>query len=383
MNAITRLLDIRTIAEKKSVLLLGPRQTGKSTLLRECFPDSPYYNLLFTDVFFKLQQEPARLRHEILALRDIRGPIIIDEIQKLPVLLDEVQSLIDSSGFTFVLTGSSARKLKSGGANLLGGRARLRKLHPFVSTELTDFSIGRVFERGLLPSIWFSGAPEEDLRAYCGMYLKEEIHAESLVRRLEGFSRFLSVAAIMNGQELNFENIARDCAVPARTVREYVSILTDTLIAEQLPPWKQGKKRVAVSRSKLYFFDVAVARVLAGKPVPQENSAEWGVAFEHLVFHELRSWLDYTGDFRPLTYWRTHDGHEVDFILGTDVAIEVKSSKNVVDRDLKGLRDITNENVWKSRILVCRESVPRLTDDGVLILPVKEFLERLWAGEYA
>ena len=189
------MLDIRTAAEKKSVLLLGPRQTGKSTLLRDLFPESPYYNLLFTDVFFRLQQEPARLRHEILALEDFTGPIIIDEIQKLPILLDEVQSLIDSNGFTFVLTGSSARKLKAGGSNLLGGRARLKKIHPFVSAELADFSIERAIERGLLPPVWFSDAPEEDLRAYCGMYLREEIHEESLVRGLDGFSRFLTVAA--------------------------------------------------------------------------------------------------------------------------------------------------------------------------------------------
>lgn len=383
MNAVKRMLDIRTAAEKKSVLLLGPRQTGKSTLLRDLFPESPYYNLLFTDVFFRLQQEPARLRHEILALEDFTGPIIIDEIQKLPILLDEVQSLIDSNGFTFVLTGSSARKLKAGGSNLLGGRARLKKIHPFVSAELADFSIERAIERGLLPPVWFSDAPEEDLRAYCGMYLREEIHAESLVRGLDGFSRFLTVAAMMNGQELNFENIARDCAVPARTVREYVSVLTDTLIAEQLQPWKQGQKRTVVSRAKLYFFDGAVARVLADKPVPGQGSTEWGLALEHLVFHEIRSWLEYSGDYRPLTYWRTHDGREVDFIVGNEMAIEVKASRNIQSGDMKGLRDITGEGAWKARILVCREPVPRFTDDGILILPVTEFLERLWAGSFA
>lgn len=383
MKIVKRLLDIRKITEHKSVLLLGPRQTGKSTLLRELFPDAPYYNLLLTDVFFRLHQEPSRIRQEILALQNVTGPIIIDEIQKLPVLLDEVQALIDSKGLSFVLTGSSARKLKTGGANLLGGRARLKMLRPFVYSELSDYSIERVMERGLLPSIWFSDSPEEDLRTYCGMYLREEVHAESLVRNLEGFSRFLTVAAIMNGQELNFENIARDCAVPARTVREYVSILTDTLIAEQIEPWKQGQKRVAVSRSKLFFFDIAVARTLAGKPVPQEDTTEWGIAFEHLVYHEIRTCLEYHGDFRPLSYWRTHNGREVDFIIGSDIAIEVKAAKRISDRDLKGLRDIADENNWKERLVVCREPVARLTDDGILILPFTEFLHRLWAGDYA
>lgn len=380
---IHRILDIGQAVSKKSILLLGPRQTGKSTLLRSAFPEALYYNLLHTDVFFRLQREPARLREEVSALNRAARIIIIDEIQKLPVLLDEVQALIDSSGFRFILTGSSARKLKAGGVNLLGGRARLRHLFPFVSAELADFNLEKALTFGLLPSIWFSDSPEEDLNAYCGLYLKEEIQAEALVRHLDGFSRFLAVAGLSSAQELNFEKIARDCGVPARTVREYVSVLTDTLIASVLEPWRHGKSRKSVSSVKLYFFDLGVARVLAGRRSPLVDSTEWGLSLEQFVYQELRAWLSYSGDNRALCYWRTKDFREVDFIIGDELAIEVKASKNLSSQDLKNLRDIGEENVWKQRLVVCREPVERKTDDGILILPVTSFLKRLWSGEWA
>lgn len=309
-------------------------------------------------------------------------PVIIDEIQKLPIILDEVQALIDQ-GVRFVLTGSSARKLKTGGVNLLGGRARMRNLYPFVSAELTDFSISKAIRHGLLPSIWNSDEPEEDLRAYCGLYLKEEILAESIVRRLEGFFRFLAAAGMSNGKEMNFENIARDCAVPARTVMEYVAVLNDTLLATLLEPWKHGCRRKPVSRAKLYFFDLGVARVLAGKPTPAEHTAEWGECLEQLIFQELRAWLSYRADTRQLSYWRTYDNREVDFIVGSELAIEVKAARKVQERDLKGLRDIAAEGSWCARLLVCREPVARLTDDGILILPVEDFLTRLWSDAWA
>ena len=380
MKRIKRILELGN--HHKSVLLLGPRQTGKSTLIREAFPKACHYNLMETDTFFRFQQDPSRLRQEIRALKNHDEPVLIDGIQKLPILLDEVQVLIDSLGIRFILTGSSARKLKAGGANLLGRRARPKQLFPFVWKELPDFSLERAIKGSLIPPMWFSDDCEADLHAYCGLYLKEEIQAESLVRGLDAFSRFLAIAALSNGQELNYENIGRDSAVPARTVREYVSVLTDTLIATSLPPWKQGRKRKATSRSKLYFFDGGVARVLAGKKPPPEGSAEWGQALEQLVFQELRAYLSYMSDYRPLSYWRTHDNREVDFILGDELAIEVKASRMVPERELKGLRDLAEEHPWKARILVCREPRARMSDDGILILPVEEFFERLWQGEW-
>lgn len=383
---IKRILDLPPVIQQRSVLLLGPRQTGKSTLLKAAFPDSPYYNLLHTDVFFRLQRDPSRLREEVNALPNNNVPIIIDEIQKLPILLDEVQALIDGGNRRFILTGSSARKLKAGGANLLGGRARLRQLYPFISNEIVnavgDYDLHKVLSYGLLPPVYLSDSPDEDLLAYCGTYLKEEIQAEALVRKLDGFSRFLTVAALSSGTELNFESLARDCAVPARTVREYVAILTDTLVAVTLEPWRKGKRRKPVATSKLFFFDLGVARTLAQRLPPNPGSSEWGWASEQFIFQELRAWLGYRNSPQSLCYWRTIDQREVDFVIGDELAIEVKAATHISDRDLRGLRDIQSEAQFKSRIIVCQEPYPRLTDDGILIMPIKQFLSRLWSGEW-
>jgi len=378
----SRLLNLYPETEKRSILLLGPRQTGKSTLLRQAFPEARYYNLLYSDVFFRMQADPSILRQELAAASDNDSLVIIDEIQKLPVLLDEIQVLIDEKGRRFIMTGSSARKLKSGGANLLGGRARVRYLFPFVSAEIPDFDLSRALSWGCLPPVYLSDEPEEDLRAYCGTYLREEIQAEALVRKLEGFSRFLAVAGLSNGLEINYEKLAGVCSVPARTVREYTSLLVDTLVACTLDPWQRGGKRKAVSRSKLYFFDLGVARVLAGKPVPSPNTAEWGSALEQFVFQELRAWLSYNRDDRSLTYWRTVDGREVDFVLGDDYAVEVKAANRLTAADFRGLREIAKEKSWKGRVLVCREPSERLTDDGVLVVPIEVFLARLWSGGF-
>jgi len=356
-------------------------------LLREAFPGAPYYNLLHSDVYFRFQGDPSRLRQEVRALPPSNLPIIIDEIQKLPVLLDEVQALIDEGQRRFILTGSSARKLKAGGANLLGGRARFRQMLPFVSAELRaapgGFDLNRALAFGLLPPVWLSDSPQEDLEAYCGAYLREEIQAEALVRRLDGFSRFLQVAGLASGCELNFESLARDCGVPARTVREYTAVLVDTLLAVAVEPWRAGTKRKPASHAKLYLFDLGVARTLARRSAPTPGSTEWGQALEHLVFQELRAWLAYEGGGRELSYWRTTDHREVDFVLGNDVALEVKASRRITDADLRGLRDLAEEGPWKHRLVVCQEPVPRITEDGILILPVAEFLERLWNGDWS
>ncbi len=246
----------------------------------------------------------------------------------------------------------------------MGGRARLRHLFPFVTSELEaqdgDYSLSKILCWGLLPPVWLSESPEEDLVAYCGTYLKEEIQAEALVRNLIGFSRFLTVAGLSNGTQLNYEALAKDCGVPAR----------------------HGKSRKPVATSKLYFFDGGVARVLAGRPVPQPGSAEWGLALEHLIFQELRAWLGYRNSQQPLCYWRTVDQREVDFIVGDELAIEVKAAARINDRDLKGLRDLAHEATFKNRLLVCQEPEARMTEDGILILPVKQFLARLWLGEW-
>ncbi len=373
---ISRNLDLTH--ETKSVLLLGPRQTGKTWLLKNTFPEASYHNLLHADTFLRLVTRPQSLREELRSGM-MTEPIIIDEIQKLPILLDEVQAMIDEFGIRFILTGSSARKLKRGGVNLLGGRARVRKMHPLTSKEMGPIDLERILTYGGLPPVFLSDDPWDDLRAYCGTYLQQEIADEGISRRIDAFARFLRVAAIMSGELLNFEALASDAAVPARTVREYYSILQDTLIGELVEPWKRGSKRKAVSSGRFWFFDIGVRNALAGERGFGEGSERWGKNLEQLIYTELRAFLDYSKDDRPLTFWRTRDGHEVDFVLGDEIAIEVKATSNPSERHLAGLSSIADEGIFRRRILVCtaiRASLIR----GVEIMPVETFLQTLWAG---
>jgi predicted AAA+ superfamily ATPase len=383
---LERILELENVP--KSYFLFGPRQTGKTSLLRSKFPDVRWYDLLETGTFFRLSARPRILRDELLADGGIHGPttvpVVVDEIQKLPVLLDEVQLLIDRYGIRFILTGSSARKLTRSGTNLLGGRARVRRLFPLVSREIGEFDLGRVLRFGFLPSIYFSDDPRDDLESYCGSYLQQEIQQEGIVRRIDSFARFLKTAATMNTQLINYEAIASDSAVPARTVREYFAVLEDTLIAEVLKPYRFGTKRKAIATGRLYFFDIGVAHALCGAYPTGPATESWGRAFEHFIFTELRAWLSYMRDARPLTFWRTRDGVEVDFIVGDDVAIEVKANTNPVERHLRGLKAIREEGAFGSRILVYPgDDSSRVKEiEGILVLPVREFLSRLWNGAW-
>ncbi len=379
---ISRFLNLTKESETRSLFLLGPRQTGKTTLLKEKFRDSPFYNLLHGDVFLRLSQNPSRLREELAAYPEIKGPVIIDEIQKLPSLLDEVHELIESRKLTFVMSGSSAAKLRRGGVNLLGGRARIRRLHPFVSAEIPDWDLLRATRIGGIPSIYFSDRPYEDLRAYSGVYLQMEVQAEAFVRGIEPFSRFLAVAGACVGDQINFERVASDSAVPSRTVREYYQVLQDTLVGELLPVYNAiHPKRKPSSHAKFYFFDVGLANVLAGRIDVEPGTESFGRSLEHLVFCELRAYLDYTNDTRKLSFWRTRDGSEVDFMIGDEIAIEVKGSSRITERDFTGLRRITEETKLRLRLIVSMETVARRVED-IEILPVREFLQRLWQGEY-
>ncbi|MDE2882303.1 MAG: DUF4143 domain-containing protein [Acidobacteriota bacterium] len=380
-HPLPRRLDIARDLRRRSVFLFGPRQTGKTTWLRQSFPDSAFFNLLQGDVFLRLSREPGRFRQELAGASPASGPVVIDEIQKLPRLLDEVHDLIESRGFRFVLAASSPAKLRRGGVNLLGGRARTRRLCPFVSAEVPDWNLERAINVGGIPSIYFSDEPEEDLRAYCGNYLRLEVQAEGLVRGVEPFSRFLTAAGASYAQAIVFERLASDAAVPARTVREYFHVVEDTLLGTLLSPFApRSARRKPVSRAKLFFFDVGVANALAstGRIVP--GGPMFGAALEQLVFCELSAWLAYARDPRPLRYWRTNDGSEVDFVIGDETAIEVKATASVTRRDLTGLRRLAAETPLKNQILVCREPVPRLID-GIRVLPITGFLESLWQGE--
>ena len=381
-RALPRRLDVTRDLHSRSVFLFGPRQTGKTTWLRQCYPGAPWFNLLHGEVFLRLAREPGRLRTE-LAARPARpaGPVIIDEIQKLPSLLDEVHDLMESRGLRFVLAASSPVKLRRGGVNLLGGRARTRALFPFVSAEVPNWDLMRAINVGGIPSVYLSSEPVEDLRAYCGNYLQLEVQAEGLVRGIEPFSRFLTAAAVSRGQPIVFERLASDAAVPARTVREYFQVLEDTLLATLLRPFSPpAPRRKPVSHAKLYFFDVGVANVLAGITHVEAGSTTFGLALEQLVFCELRAWLAYARDDRPLTFWRTADGSEVDFVVGDSAAIEVKATGSVTRRDLAGLRRLAEETPLAHRIVVCREPAARVVD-GIRILPVMDFLGALWDGD--
>lgn len=374
---IPRKLDLHEILQKKSLFLFGARQTGKSSLIRNTLKNIKTYNLLESDTFLSLNQRPARLREEVTSKDKI---IIIDEIQKIPQLLDEIHWLIEEKGIRFLMTGSSSRKLRQGGINLLGGRARHRTLHPFVKAELKNFDLLRALNNGLLPSLYLSDSPDEDLKAYCGDYLQNEIYAEGLTRNLPAFSRFLEVAALSQGNLINYTQIANDSQVKLTTVREYFQILKDTLIAFELLPFKKTKKRKAIVTSKFYFFDVGVARFLQNRSHLRMKTPEFGEAFETYIFHELKSFCDYKNR-GELTYWRSKSAYEVDFIINDQIVIEVKAKENITLSDLKGLISLKEEKLVKELIVVSLEKRPRVVE-GIHIVPWDHFLDGLWTGEW-
>ena len=375
---LQRKLDILSVLDQKSCFLFGPRQTGKSSLIQHTLSRYRTYNLLETDTFLKLSRSPQRLREECSSKDKI---VIVDEIQRLPILLNEVHTLIESQGIRFLLTGSNARKLRRAGINLLGGRARVRHLHPLSFCELREqFDLERAINYGLLPSIYFSNAPEEDLNAYIGLYLKEEVAAEGLVRNVPAFSRFLEVAAWCNARLMNYSKIANDAQVPRTTIQEYVEILKDTLIAEELPAWEKSRKRKPITTSKYYLFDMGVTRILQNRSPIRRKSPEYGEAMESYIFHELKAYVDYC-QAGSLHYWRSTSGFEVDFILADRVAIEVKASENISRQDLKNLQALQEEKKLKHYFLVCFEKTTRVIN-GIEIVSWKDFLARLWNGEF-
>jgi predicted AAA+ superfamily ATPase len=375
---VQRILDLPALMEKKSHFLFGPRQTGKTSLILHTLKGAKVYDLLDTSIYLALSQSPGRIGQELTAKDRI---VVIDEIQRLPILLNEVHRLIEKHGIRFLLTGSSARKLRRGGVNLLGGRARTKYLHPFTYKELgAKFDLRRAIERGLLPSIYFSDNPRADLQAYAGSYLQEEIIAEGTTRNLPAFSRFLKVAALCNSQIVNFTNVSNDAQVARTTVYEYFEILKDTMILYELPAWRKSKKRKPLASSKYYFFDVGVVSGLQGRKF-RPGTPEFGEAFETYLMHELISYSDYVSG-ESLSYWRSTSGFEVDFIIGDHTAVEVKAKENVSATDLKPLRALSEEKKLKRYLCISLEPRKRRFED-IMVLPYKDFLEALWNGEYS
>lgn len=385
---IKRYIDLNKILERKSVFLLGPRLCGKSMYAKnEIRKPVLYWNLLSNTLYYRIIQNPALLEQTLLAegLKD--GLVVIDEIQRVPTLLYTVHQFIEDTNLVFLMTGSSVRKLKTGGVNLLGGRALEKRLHPLVYPEIKDrpyYTLENIFKTGLLPEMFLHpDEAEEALNAYEGLYLETEIQLENEVKDLPGFINFLEKAAISNGQQINFSSFASDLGVSRNALKTWYNILLDTLMINEIKPYGKTKKRKETSFSRFYFFDVGIARSLAKMNVPTETMCEYGTLFETYIAMELRAYIDYSNLYNTeLTYYRTSDGkREVDFIVGDDIAIEVKTTKSVTDRDLANLRELKEENIFSSFIVVCREENPRMLSDGILILPWKNFLARLWKGE--
>lgn len=366
--------------DEDSVFLWGARQTGKSTLLKALFPKQTYIDLLKSDEFERYNRRPALLREE-LSIKPENELIIIDEIQKIPALLNEVHWLISNRNLRFIMSGSSARKLRRSGANLLGGRAIRKHLYPLVSAEIPNFDIVKACNNGMLPRHYLTENAYERLQAYVGDYLQEEIKAEALTRNLSTFTRFMEVAALSNGEIINYQNIASECGVSAPTVKEYFSILEETLIGYIIPAFTYNIKHRVIQSPKFYYFDVGIANYLLRRTDLQPGSPEFGHAFEHIIIQEIIAYLGYYKPQMPLTYWRTTSGYEVDAILGNaKVAIEIKSSHEVKSHHIKGLKAFSEEFPDARLIVVSFDKYSRKMND-VEIHPATQFLSMLWNGE--
>ncbi len=373
----SRYLNLNNLLKKRSYFLFGPRGVGKSTLIEQSLPNAKTYDLLDASVFQRLVRDPTLISQETIA----DTVVVIDEIQKFPPLLDEVHRLIVKRKQTFLLTGSSARKLRKGGANLLAGRAFQAWLLPLTSREIPDFNLSSYLNTTGLPEYYGNTEAHDYLKAYVGTYLQEEIKAEALTRNLSGFVRFLEVVALCNGEEINYANISSDCGVPVRTLENYFGILDDTLIGFSIPPFLSTKKRKAITRAKYFLFDIGVVNSLTRRGQVEIKSELFGRAFEHFIALELRAFLAYHFIDLPLQYWRSSSHLEVDFIIGNKLAIEIKGTDLVTDKHLKGIRALKEEGLIQTYGVISLDPDERLTADGIHIWPWKTFLNKLWANE--
>lgn len=373
-----RQLNLEKLLQKKSFFLFGPRSTGKTTLIESTLMKAKVYDLLDDEIYNRLTLEPKLISQEVT---DPQKIIVIDEIQKLPKLLDEVHRLIKKDNRTFLLTGSSARKIRRGGANLLGGRAWEANLFPLTFAEIPEFDLLRYLNRGGLPHIFQSEDYEEELTGYVNLYLKEEIIAEGLTKKYEYFLRFLDVIALSNGQELNFEQMGSDAQVPPRTLQNYVQVLEDTLMGYQLRPFLKTKNRKAITRSKFFLFDLGVVAKIAKRGTIQKGSELFGPAFEHFIINEIRAYLNYKRLNEDLCYWRSTSGFEVDCIIGNKLALEIKSTRLVTTSHIKGLKALGEEKIIKKLAVVSMDPTERKMAPEITIYPWQEFLSKLWQGK--
>jgi predicted AAA+ superfamily ATPase len=383
MPYLNRILPLQSVLEKKSVLLLGPRRSGKSSLIRNQIQADRVIDLLKFDQFQALSFRPSSLRE---SLKPSDKLIVIDEIQKLPALMDEVHAMIEERKCRFVLTGSNARKLKRTHTALLAGRVRRLLLTPFCYPEIIEnFELNRYLLRGGLPPVYLAESDQDaldEVKDYAGEYLREEILAEAIVRKIEAFSRFLPNAARMNGELVNFEAVASDAQVPSRTVREYYSVLEDTLVGQMLEPlrFKGAKSRKSIATSKFFFFDCGVLNGLLGRKVLMPDSTEFGNLFETWVLQELVAYRSYRAPDMDLRFWRNPEGAEVDFVINSEIGIEVKSTRSISTKHCAGLTELSSVVKLRKQIIVCREDQARVVS-GIHILPWRTFVELLWDGK--
>jgi predicted AAA+ superfamily ATPase len=368
------------ITGSAAVFLWGARQTGKTTFLHDRYPEARFYDLLDTALSAELSVAPRIFREEVLAERP--GLVVIDEIQHVATLLEEVHWLLENTAIRFILCGSSARKLRRRSRNLLGGRAVDFHLMPLTTREIGDVDLSRILQHGAIPVHYLADDPTPLLKAYVNNYIKAEIIDESATRNVPAFSRFLEIVGLCHGQQINYANFARETGVSASTVRNYFQILEDTLLGFNLEPWRRRKKRRLVETAKFYLFDIGVANQLHPEArIVAAGSDRFGRAFEHFILNEVRAYLEYRQLDRPISYWRTSSGFEVDLIIGNmDLAVECKSTREIRTVDLKGLRALKEENTPQRAILVSQVGGPRMTDDGIEILPWREFCQELWDG---
>jgi len=375
-----RILKLET-SENNAFFLWGARKTGKTTYLKNRFKDALYIDLLKTNVAQKYELKPNLLREEITAMNP--ELVIVDEIQKIPQLLDEIHWCIENSSTKFILCGSSARKLIRMKANLLGGRAWRYEMFPLTSSEIgIGFDLLRAMNHGLVPQHYFSNYPVRFLESYVLDYLAHEIKAEAMVRNVPAFHRFLEVAAISNSEIINFSSIARDCGVSSVTVKDYFQILQDTLLGFMLNPFTKKIKRIPIESSKFYFFDMGITRALRRMLVIQEGSVEYGHFFEHFILMEIRAFLSYNNYYKNIYFWRTNCGKEVDIVIGeADLAIEIKTSKQKSMREFKGLLAFGEEFPNAKLIAITFDDTKRLINNKIEVFPWQEFLKQLWNDE--
>jgi predicted AAA+ superfamily ATPase len=383
LENIERLLNI-DLPQRQSAFLWGARKTGKSTFLRERFPHSLLYDFLQTDLFLEFSKNPSLLRERLLARDEdiLRHPVILDEVQKVPQVLDEVHWLIENKGLRFILCGSSARKLKRGKANLLGGRAWRYEMFPLVSAELKEINLLRALNRGMIPSHYLQDDFKKSLSSYTQDYLKEEVFNEGLTRNIPAFSRFFDAMGYSHGELTNYSNIARECGVDSKTVKEYYQILVDTLIGTRVEPFKRKQSRQVISRaSKFYLFDVGVASAITKRHLTEEKGELFGKAFEHFIFTEILAHSSYKELDYAINFWRTKSGLEIDFVLGEgEVVIEVKGTARVEKRDLRPLTAFIEEFSPRKALVVCNEREERVLEK-IRIMPWRKFLNDLWEGQ--